>query len=190
MKQNLTNFILEFKQDDPELIKSLVEAIDILFEEPHIDAPRDVMVKQFDNHFTVGDLLQLEKKKKKTIHVNNLDEFDVFDLYIEQTGMRRADGIIHEPMRYVRDISLGKAVISPRDNISIKLSKSDGAQFLKWITHNKFAMMSISKYLHEHPDRVMELPITFYDDAVKHNTMKAEEIEQLLPAPRNIHESI
>lgn len=189
MKADLINFVNSYKINDSELVTSMLEAINILFEEPHIDAPKDVMVKQFHNNFTLNDLLGLEKKKRKHIHINNLDDFDAFDLYVEQTGMKRADGIIHEPMRYIRDISLGKAVISPRDNVSIKLSKSDGAQFLKWITHNRYAMLSLRNYLHENPDKVMELPITFYEDAIKHKAMTFKEVEELLPAPRNIHES-
>ena len=189
MKNDLIAFIKTF-DDNSDVISSMLEAIDILFEEPHIDAPNDVMVKQFPNRFARNDLIGLEKKKRKHIQVNNIDEFDAFDLYIEQTGMKRADGIIHEPMRYIRDISLGKAVVSPRDNISIKLSKTDGAQFLKWITHNRYAMVSLRNYLKSNPDKVMELPITFYDDAIKSKTMTVREVEELLPAPRHMHESI
>lgn len=189
MKQNLIKFINTFESADSELVNTLLESINVLFEEPHIDAPKDVMVKQFHNNFTLDDLLGLKKKKHKQIHVNNIDEFDAFDLYIEQTGMKRADGQIHEPMRYIRDIALGKAVISPRDNVSIKLSKSDGAQFLKWITHNRYAMLSLRNYLHENPDKVMELPSTFYDDAVRNKAMTSKEVAELLPAPRNMHES-
>lgn len=189
MKNDLITFIHSFEQSDSELVNTILEAINVLFEEPHIDAPKDVIVKQFHNNFTVKDLLGIEKKNRKHIRINNLGEFDAFDLYIEQTGMKRADGIIHEPMRYIRDISLGKAVISPRDNVSIKLSKTDGALFLKWITHNRYAMLSLRNYLHEHPDKVMELPITFYDDAIRNKTMSAKEVEELLPAPRNMHES-
>jgi hypothetical protein len=189
MKQNLINFINTFESTDSELVTTLLESINVLFEEPHIDAPKDVMVKQLHNNFTSDDLLGIKKKKRNQIHVNNIDEFDAFDLYIEQTGMQRADGVIHEPMRYIRDISLGKAVISPRDNVSIKLSKSDGIQFLKWITHNRYAMLSIRNYLHENPDKVMELPTTFYNDAVRNKTMSSKEVADLLPSPRNIHES-
>lgn len=189
MKQDLINFIHTFESDDSELVNTMLESINILFEEPHIDAPKDVMVKQFHNNFTLDDLLDLKKKQHNQIHVNNIDEFDAFDLYIEQTGMKRTDGIIHEPMRYIKDIALGKAVISPRDNVSIKLSKSDGSHFLKWITHNRHAMLSLSDYLHKHPDKVMELPTTFYDDAVRNKTMSSKEVEELLPSPRNIHES-
>lgn len=189
MKDTLINFINSYETTDSELVNTMLEAVNILFEEPHISAPKDVMAKQFHNNFTLQDLLALEKKKRKRIHINNLDDFDAFDLYVEQTGMRRADGIIHEPMRYIRDISLGKAVISPRDNVSIKLSKVDGAQFLKWITHNRYAMLSLRSYLHENPDKVMELPITFYDDAVRHKAMSSKEVQELLPSPHSMHES-
>lgn len=190
MKHDLINFINAFKSTDSELVNTILESINILFEEPHIDAPKDVMTKQFHNNFTLDDLVDIKNKRHDKIHINNIDELDTFDLYIEQTGMKRDDGIIHEPMRYIRDIALGKAVISPRDNISIKLSKSDGAQFLKWITHNRYAMLSLRNYLHENPDKVMELPTTFYDDAIRNRTMSSKEVEELLPAPQNIYESV
>ena len=186
MKQTLRNFILEFKHSDPDLVNIILEGMNVLLEEPHIFAPRSAMVK---NEFSVNDLLELEKKKRKTIHVTNVEDFDSFDLYVEQTGMTRADGVIHEPLKYIRDISLGKAVISPRDNISIKLSKADGANFLNWISQNKSAMLSIRGYLQENPDKAMELPYTFYDNAVKNKTMPAKEVMELLPSPRGIHES-
>lgn len=186
MKQILRNFILEFKNSNPDLVNSILEGMDILLEEPHVFAPKSSVVK---NEFSLNDLLEMEKKKKQKIHVTNLEDFDSFDLYVEQTGMARADGVIHEPLKYIRDISLGKAVISPRDNISIKLNKSDGAKFLNWISQNKFAMLSIRAYLHENPDKVMELPYTFYDNAVKNKTMPAKEAMELLPSPRGIHES-
>lgn len=186
MKQILRNFILEFKNSDPDLVNIILEGMDVLLEEPHVFTPKSSMVK---NEFSLKDLLELEKKKRKKIHVTNMNDFDSFDLYIEQAGMARADGIIHEPLKYIRDISLGKAVISPRDNISIKLSKADGANFLNWITKNKFAMLSIRSYLQENPDKAMELPYTFYDNAVKNKTMPAKEAMELLPSPIGMHES-
>jgi hypothetical protein len=181
-------------ESNTDIIDTVFEAVSILLEEPHIDAPRGMPKTSLINNFSSSDLKGISthtgKKKPAPIHINNLDQFEAFDLYIEQTGNKRADGQIHEPMRYIRDISLGKAVISPRDNVSIKLSRADGSQFLKWITRNRMAMLSIRDYLMHNPDKVMELPFTFYEDAIKNKTMSYSEVKDLLPAPRGMHESV
>jgi len=204
MQSNIAFFIGSLRNEsNSDLINIIMESISVIFEGPHIDASKNQRIQMFHNLFNPEDvkeaqsnfknkfqMLPKDVKAKFVKPILTLMDIDAIDLYVEEEGALRQDGKIHEPIRYIRDIIDGNMVISPRDNVPIQLSKSDGKTFQSWVVENPIAMMEINSILERNPERANILPFSFYNDAIKANTMTSDFIQQLFPAPVGMHESI
>lgn len=178
------------------LLESITEAYSVLFEEPHILINGD---KELHNNVPTSELSRLLKtstshdinelvKSKKDLYGNKVSSIvptikqpitldnsqsviDAFDLYMEETGVKREDGQIHEPIKYISDIYNGKLVISPKSNTPIKISdKYERKLFMDSLASSPFAVSAIIQYLlddkYKNPsrgiDKAILMPDTFY----------------------------
>lgn len=201
---NIVTFLESLRNSsNNQVIDVILESVSVIFEGPHVDAARGQRVTMLKNLYTPSDIeanktdfknkfsyVPKTYRKKFNRPLTDMRDVEAIDLYMEDEGVLRPDGKIHEPIRYIRDIIDGKLVISPTDDTPIKFSTSDGKVFQKWITSNPMAMMEIKHILSEHPERASILSHDFYDDAIKDGTMKSRFVQELFPAPIGIHESI
>lgn len=204
INQNISCFVKNLRNySNSKLLDVILESINVIFEAPHIDASKNQRMQMFHNMFNQEDVKEAQNKFKNKFQllpkdvkakfvkpIISLMDIDAIDLYMEEEGSLRQDGKVHEPIDYIRDIINGKLVISPRDNVPIQLSKTDGKEFQHWIADNPLAMMEIKQLLIEHPERANILPFDFYNDAIKNGTMDAHFVQILFPAPVSMHEGI
>ena len=236
MNTQFLAFLESLKDDSTDLLlESITEAYSVLFEEPHIMINGD---KELHNNVPVSELAKLLKnsnksdfnqlvKLKKDLHGKKSNYpsptdksnapldipsgMDYFDLYMEETGRKREDGKIHEPIRYINDIYRGKLVISPRTNTPIKLDdKQDRELFMDSLSSNYFTATAIIQYLlddkYNNPNRGIDkaglLPDKFYSQFISKARLKKnafhigdektdlpQAIEYLKPKPTSMHES-
>lgn len=237
MNTHFLAFLESFKDESNiDLLESITEAYSVLFEEPHIMINGD---KELHNNVPVDELSKLLKtaditdkskliKVKKELHGNkekyivpsvktdkSLDRsqglMDVFDIYMEETGVKREDGKIHEPIKYINDIYNGRLVISPKTNTPIKITdKNERELFMDSLASNYFASIAIIQYLlddkYNNPNRGVDkavlLPDKFYSQVLtkakfKKNTFRigderidlVQALDYLKPKPTSIHES-